>query len=117
MSQDKTLAIINAEHNDYIDWLVANKGYDREDAIRVADIMDYERQPSKRNGLLTINRLIAECEDAMSGISIEFVEGYDGCPACISDAISEFSEDRAYSYGSSIHEFIADNIGYVNDTI
>lgn len=41
MMQDKTMSIINAERNDYIEWLIADKGYNKEDAEKIADIMGY----------------------------------------------------------------------------
>lgn len=41
---DYYLNIVNSEREDYIDWLMVAKGYSKEDAESMADIMGYERK-------------------------------------------------------------------------
>lgn len=38
---DRTMNIINAEREDYIDWLIVDKGYTKEEAENMANIMGY----------------------------------------------------------------------------
>ena len=41
---DYYLNIINSERDEYIDWLIVAKGYSKDDAESMADLMGYKKK-------------------------------------------------------------------------